>query len=149
MLRPYVCVLCEKVIIAQDGVPSLIGLFTKMTATVAIEADEIPKNAVVPKEWTVYSSWIPEPGDEAREYFHCVQVLYPDQSQFAEVSKNKIPVEANKRAQMYVQMLGFPIGQRGYYTVRVWIEEKGERVLGPIDLNLELEVIRQKLPLAI
>ena len=41
MLTPYVCVCCEKVIIAQDGVASLIGLFNKITVTVSTDAPEI------------------------------------------------------------------------------------------------------------
>jgi len=147
MLKPYVCVACEKVILSQpDGVPSLISLFSKMIVTVPEEGSEIPKNAVAPKEWALYSSWDPEPGDEVKDYFHCVQVLCPDDSQFGDISRKRIEVQANKRAQMHIQILGFPVSQPGFHRVLVWIEEKSERVFGPVELRIELEVVKQKLP---
>jgi|SRR5712692_3373406 len=142
MLKPYACVACEKVIIAADSVPSLIGLFSKIISSVPAET-EIPKNAVVPKEWAVFSIFDADPGDELKEYTHFVQILYPDGSQFAEISKHKMNIELNKRAQVVVQVLGFPIGQIGKYTVRVWVEENQQKVVGPIEFKIELEITRQ------
>jgi hypothetical protein len=142
MLKPYVCVLCEKVIVAKDGdVPSLIGLMNKMILHVPTEA-EIASNAVAPKEWNVFSIWDSETGDEQKEYILCTQVLYPNKTQFAEIARLKVPVEANKRSQMVVQLPGFPIGQIGFYTVRTWLEENDQMVVGPIEAKIELEIIR-------
>ncbi len=139
MLRPYVYVACEKVIIGKDEVASLIGLFSKIVVKVA-PGTEIPPNAVGPKEWWVYSIWETEPGDERREYMLCTEILYPDGSRFGEISRLRINVELNKRAQMMVQILGFPIGQPGEHTVRTWIEENQERVFGPIQFGIGLIV---------
>lgn len=145
MLKPYVCIACEKVILSQpDGVPSLISLFSKILVTVPEEVVEIPKNSVAPKEWVIYAAWDPEPGDEDKSYMFCSQILYPDQSEFGEVRKIKINVERGKRSQLTLQILGFPIGQTGVYTVRAWVEERGEQILGPIEFNIELEIVRQK-----
>jgi hypothetical protein len=142
MLKTYVCAVCEKVILAADNVASLISLFSKIIVTVPAEA-EIPKNAVAPREWTVFCIFNTEPGDELKEYTHFVQIFYPDQSQFAETSKNKLKVELNKQAQAVVQIQGFPLGQVGKYTVRTWVEENQQQVVGPIDIQIELEIIRQ------
>ena len=142
MLRPYVCVACEKVILSETGVASLISLFTKIIVMVAGDT-EIPKNAVAPKEWAVFSAWDTDPGDELKEYTFCTQIIYPDQSQFGEVSKIGVKIELNKRSQVYVQAPGFPIGQVGQYTVRSWIEENQQRAFGPIEFKIELEVTRQ------
>lgn len=145
MLKPYVCVACERVILAQpDAVPSLISLFSKMLVTVPEEAPEIPKNAVAPREWAVYAAWDPEPGDEDKRYTFCSQLLYPDQSQFGDIGKIKLKVERDKRCQVNLQIPAFPIGQTGFYTVRTWIEENDKRVLGPNEFNIELQIIRQK-----
>ncbi|MGB2671483.1 MAG: hypothetical protein WA621_16500 [Candidatus Acidiferrum sp.] len=142
MLKPYVCVACEKVIIAKEGdVPSLIGLMSKIVLTVPAEL-EIPRDAVAPKEWFVFSIWDGEPGDEQREYMLCTQVVYPDQTQFARILKLRIPVETRKRSQMLVQLQGFPIGQVGLLTVRTWVEEKEQQVIGPIEFKIELEINR-------
>lgn len=143
MLKPYVCVACEKVVIAKEGdVPSLIGLISRIILTVPTE-QEIPRDAVAPKEWFVFSIWDAEPGDEQRAYVLCTQVIYPDQTQFGRIVKLKIPVEPKKRSQMVIQVQGFPIGQVGLYTVRTWVEEKEQLVAGPIEFKIELEVIRE------
>ena len=145
MLRPYVCVACEKVILTGDGLASLIGLFSKITIIVP-GGTEIPKNAVAPKEWAVFSAWDTDPGDGLKEYTFCMQMLYPDQSQFGEVVKNKMKIELNKRSQVNMQIIGFPIGQVGQYTVRTWIEENQQRVFGPIEFKIELEMTKQEQP---
>jgi hypothetical protein len=142
MLKPYVCVACEKVIVSKESdVPSLIGLLSRVVLTVPAEF-EIPKDAVAPKEWFVFSIWDAEPGDEQSEYFLCTQVVYPDKTQFGNLSKLKIPVEPKKRSQMVIQMQGFPIGLVGFYTVRTWIEAGEQIVVGPIEFKLELEINR-------
>jgi len=143
MLRPYAYVACEKVIIAKDDVASLIGLFSKIVVTVPAEL-EIPRNAVTPKEWAVFSIWDTEPEDERRKYVLCTQLLYPDKSHFGETAKSPIKVEPNKRVQLLAQINGFPIGQVGEYTVRTWIEENEQRVFGPIEFGLGLEIVRQQ-----
>ena len=143
MLKPYVCVACEKAIIAKDNVASLISLFSKIILNPPA-GTEIPKNAVSPTQWCVFSIWDTEPGDEDRKYVLCTQVLYPDGTQFAEVIRHDMVIEPAKRSQMLVQFFGFPIGQTGDYTVLTWIEESGHRVLGPIDFKLGVEVVYQE-----
>lgn len=140
MLKSVIYVVCEKVIIAQDTTPSLINLFNKITITpIRGPVPEIPSNAVAPREWAVFSMWENEPGDELKEYILCTRILYPDKSPFGDVSKSKINVEPKKRSQMYIQIQGFPIGQFGFYTVRTWVEEKGQTVVAPMDFTIELE----------
>ncbi len=138
MLKPYICAACEKVIVDQDGLASLIGLFNKIIFSPP-PGEEVPANAVVSKEWTVFSSWDTEPGDERKEYVLCTQMLYPNGSQFADLNKTKINVELNKRSQMKIVWLGFPVGQLGAYTVRTWVEESGTMVVGPIEFELSVE----------
>jgi len=143
MLRPRVHVACEKVIISADGVASLISLFSKMIITPPAGI-EIPKNAVAPKEWSVFSLWDTDPGDELKEHTLCTQVLYPDGTPFMDANKTKMNIELNKWSQAYVQILGFPLGQLGKYTVRTWVEENQQRVSGPFEFKIELEVSRQE-----
>lgn len=146
MLKPYVCIACEKVIIAKDtDVPSLINLFTKIGAVIPRGA-EIPSNAVAPKEWAVFSGWDVEPGDEHHPYILCTQILYPDKTQFAEIVRSKLVIQANKRAQMVVNIVGFPIGQIGEYVVRTWVELNNETVCGPIEFGIGVEITRQEPP---
>src|SRR5579864_4084683 len=146
MLRLSVCVVCEKVVFSQEHVASLINLFTKIGIALPAGAPEIPPNAVTPKEWAVFSSWDTEPGDELKEYLLCTQVLYPDNSPFGEVSKIKMNIERNNRSQVATQVAGFPIGQIGFYTIKVWVEENQRTAVEPIELRVELEIVKQKQP---
>jgi hypothetical protein len=149
MLKPYVCVACEKVIIDQPmgpqplpatGPPSLINLFSKMLVETPPNID-IPANSVSPYSWAIFSAWDTEPGDETKRYFLCTAVLYPDGSYFGEVHRIPIPVVLGQRSQMVVRIYGFPIGQSGFYTVRTWIEEGGKSAYGPIEFKIELQFI--------
>ena len=141
MLTPSICTICEKVIFNTERVPSLINVFSKITLT--LQDQEITRNFVIPKEWAVFSSWKVEPGDEAREYFLCTQVRYPDRTPFGETNRIKIAIEPERQAQIAVQMVAFPIAQPGFYTTSIWIEENQSVVVDPIELRVELEIIRQ------
>ncbi len=143
MLKPYIFVGCEKVIVSKDDVASVIGLFSKIILTVPPGTD-IPANAVTPREWAVFSIWDAEPGDEKREYILCTQILYPDQSPYGEINRHKLKIELNKRVQVVLQFNGMPIGQLGKYLVRSWIEEKQEKIFGPLEFNIEVETITQE-----
>lgn len=154
MLKPYVCVACEKVIIDQpiegdppsQGVPSLIGLFNRIVLQISSDLPEIPKNAVAPKEWAIYSAWDNEPGDEQKEYFLCNQILYPDQSAFGPLIRTPVNVQPKRRSQMITRVQGFPLGQPGFYTVRTWLEENNQMVGNPIEFRIELETKKQAQP---
>jgi hypothetical protein len=141
MLSPYVLVACEKAILSKENVASLIALFTKIAINIPAGA-EIPKDAATPKEWAIFSMWNTEPGDENKEYILCTQILYPDGTQFSDVPKNKIAVEANKKSVVIVQVQGFPVGQDGPYTIRTWIEKEQETVVGPLEFTMEVEIVR-------
>jgi len=139
MLKPYVCVACEKVIIAKDEVASLISLFSKFVLAVPA-GTEIPKNAVTPALWSVFSMWDPEPGDEHRHYVLCTQLLYPDDAPYDVIARQEMPIQAGARCQMSVQFNGFPIGQTGEYKVHTWLEEDGQKVFGPIVVGVGVEI---------
>lgn len=153
MLKPYVCVACEKVILEQppegsppgtSGVATLVSLFSKMIISVPA-GTEIPPNAVAPKEWAVFSLWDVEPGDEHRNYILCTQVSFPDKSQFGELNKSPINVKPNTRSQMTIRIPGFPVGRPGPHIVSTWVEENGQKVCGPIEFKIEFEVQKEAL----
>lgn len=70
----------------------------------------------------------------------CIQFLYPDGTQYGEISKARIPIEFNKRAQMNVQFGGFPVGKPGTCRVVTWVEENEKQVVEPITNKIEVEV---------
>jgi hypothetical protein len=139
MLKPYVCVVCEKVIFSKEDVASLIGLFSKMILKVA-KGTEIPNNALMPREWAVFSAWDPEPGDEKRLFVLCTRFVFPDLSQFGDVTKTPMVIESGKRFQVNTAFNGFPIGQAGPCRVVTWIEENEHVAVSPIELKIDLEI---------
>jgi hypothetical protein len=142
MPTPYIFTACEKAIIGKDDVVSLIALFTKIIVNIPA-GTEIPKNAVVPKDWAIFSMWTLEPGDESRDCMICTEIIYPDETPFFPIPKAKMVLEANKKSQVGIQVQGFPIGQEGFYTVRTWVEEGEKTIAGPIEFKLEVQINRQ------
>lgn len=159
MLKPAICLICEKVIIDQQiGLPrlpgavpssgpaSLIGLFTKVYFSIPPGAPEIPANAVAPKEWAIYSEWDSEPGDEKRNYFLGAQIYYPNGEPFGLPIKVRINIVLGQRAQVFIRVPGFPIGQAGTYTIQVWAEADEERIGNPVNLTVEVIIFKQENP---
>lgn len=150
MLKPYICAICEKVIIEQvsPGVPdpsgpaSLISLFSKIyvkaISSASGEAANIPADAVIPKAWSIYTEWETDPGDENRKYQLAFQLVYPDGKLFGQVTRTAINVAAHRRGQVIINANGFPVGQEGFYTARLQIEEDEKPVGAPIELKLEV-----------
>jgi len=89
-------------------------------------------------QWAIFSSWDAESGDELNEYMICMQVLYPDGDQFGEITKAKLNIQANRRSQFNSQVIGFPVGQLGKYTVRVWIESDNKAAVQPVEIKIEV-----------
>jgi hypothetical protein len=137
MLIPCLCIVCEKVIFSKDDVASLVSLFTRININ-SNPGAEIPANAVIPKEWAIFSSWDSGPGDDKKDYFHCTKFIYPDGTQFGDVVKSRVQIQSDKRAQVAVQLNGFPIGQTGRFTIATWIEENEKSVIDPIEIHIDV-----------
>lgn len=143
MPKLYVFAACEKVILDQAGVPSLISLFTKLKILLPAQQEEIPANAVAPKEWAVFTSWDRLPEDDGREFNQCLQVKYPDGKLFFENRELKFKMKEGERQHNAVSILGFPLGQKGDYQVSMWLEENGIVAIEPANIRLEVEIERQ------
>lgn len=138
MLRPYVFLVCEKVIVDKNEVPSLIGVFNKIT--IAVNGD-VPSNAVVPKEWCIFTSWVVEPDDVGKHYTQICRILYPNGEQFGEDGRIELQFPPGKRnSQAIANSQGLPIGQNGLCTVECWIEEDTRKTGDSISLQFEIEV---------
>jgi hypothetical protein len=146
MLRQTISVVCEKVITSADGQISLINLFDTMTVQLPPELGELPKDAVAPRDWAVFSKWDTEPGDELLQYVFCLQMLYPDERQFGEITRLNIKTELNKRAQVTANVSGFPVGQAGTFKVRNWLEVNGKPVVEAVEIKLEVQWNRTPAP---
>ena len=144
MPKLYIFVVCEKVIIDQAGVASLIGLFNKMVVSIPEETSEIPANAVAPKEWVVFAGWLYQEEDEGKEYTQNVEIFYPDGSVFIPKQSTKFIMNKSRKIQnVGTQIVGFPLGQQGQYPIRMWLEAGEVSVMEPVSIYTETEIIRK------
>jgi hypothetical protein len=146
MPRDHIYAICEKVIIDQNQTPSLISIFDKVSVTVPPNAPDLPANAVMPRDWTVYSSWFSDKEDDGKTVSVCTQILFPDKTQFGEIYKFPLKMEFGKRAQAITRMNGLPIGQTGFYSIRTWLESDGKTIGKVRDIPVELEIVKQPEP---
>jgi hypothetical protein len=128
---------CEKVIIEDNGMPSLITLFTRIATTPNIGA-EIPSNALAPKEWAIFTAWDWEKDDEGVRYTQAIEVRVPDGKVFADIKTNFV-IERDKRQQVRVPLVGFPIGQRGDCTVHLWLRRGSTLVTEAAPVRITVE----------
>jgi|ERR1035437_8921167 hypothetical protein len=115
---------CEKVLRDERSGPSLIATFQEIQVGVP-EGQEVPGNAVVPKEWAIFALWHVAESDALSNARQWTEVLWPDGSQFV---KQPLDVKIEKPDWMMntVQFQGFPMGQTGRLTIRVWIDINGK-----------------------
>ena len=123
MPKLHIFAICEKVIMDKEDKSSLISLFNEISVQILPTAGEIPANAVAPKEWSAYDSWKIEPEDVGKEYRQMIQVLYPNGDPFGPpAGVNFSPQSGRAYQQVMINAMGFPVGQEGPYTLKMWLE---------------------------
>jgi hypothetical protein len=136
MPRLAVFTICEKVIIDDAGMASLICLFTDIGAAVP-PLTEMPPNAVAPKEWAIFSAWEWEDGDEGKEYSLFFEVRYPDGKTFAE-GKATFVMQKDKRNQVKIPFVGIPVAQQGKCTVRIRLKHGDSLIIEPAPVYIKI-----------
>jgi hypothetical protein len=140
MPKLYIFVTCEKAITDSEGLSSLIALFNELTVFIPEGATPPPPNAVVAKDWAIFSSWEMEPEDEGKEFREFFQVLYPNDTPFAqEISFPFRAVAGKKYNQVIALSKGFPIGQQGRYAVQMRLEQDGVKIFGPVVIRMDVK----------
>jgi hypothetical protein len=125
----YIFAICEKVVMDKEERASLISLFNTISAQLLPSSENIPSNAVAPKEWWVFSSWETKPEDVGKEYRQVIQLLYPNGEPFGQsIGLNFTPQADKAYSQVTVTGMGFPIGQEGRYTLKMWLEYGGSTI---------------------
>jgi hypothetical protein len=145
MPKLYVFAVCEKVILDASGTPSLIALFNEMKAVIPSDV-ELPSNAVGPKDWAIFSTYEWEDTDEGKEYRQFIEIVYPDGKLFTPPQENKFVMQRDKRQQSTAQLSGFPLGQQGLYTVRLWLQHGDAIIIGPLETHIKMRHERQENP---
>ncbi len=141
MPKLYVFAVCDKVILDANGTASLISLFNEVHAVLA-SGTEIPPNAVAPKEWAIFVSWKQEPEDAGKEYEQILQIINPDESVFQQTGIKFTFARDKTHHQNTGQVVGFPVGREGTYTVKMWLEHNKVTVFEPLTISLRVKHVR-------
>jgi hypothetical protein len=122
---------CERVIVSREGIPSLISLFEDLNIAPSEGESivEVPKETITFQHWAVFCEW--EIGDDELDLKKADQILemqYPDGS-IAPI-KGRLPFDLPRAGTFrnHQDIYGFPVGQEGAYTIRVWLEKDGKPV---------------------
>lgn len=134
-LRAFIA--CEKVIYDEKKVPSLISLFSSVEVRIM---GGMPADAVIPKDWAIFTMWDAEPGDAGVAFVQCTQILWPDGKPFLDRNEHALKFEPGKPNYLHrLQMGAFPVGKHGDCTIRVWLESNGTVVAEPALLKVNVK----------
>ena|ERR1035438_2166062 len=115
---------------------SLISIFHGITFKVPT-GTELPSNAVMPKEWAIFSKWGLELEEYGKEYTSKIEIYWPDGTEFAKFSL--VSEQPTKDGMAFINRLtGFPVGQDGEIRVVQLLEGNGEIVYGPVELIVKI-----------
>ncbi len=136
---------CEKIIIDKDGAHSIINVM--QSAAVVLQQQELgqapqslpmPKNAVMPMTWWIFSVWKPSSDDVGRSFEQVYQLQWPSGAKFAE---NRLPFtqKDDRMQQTTFYYLGFPVGEEGELKILSWLDSHGERVSDVIETSIRID----------
>jgi hypothetical protein len=121
----------------QDPVSghSLIGVFHEIKIQVSEDAPEVPRNAMVPREWAVFSKFALAPEEEGRDYSLLTEVFWPDGTPLASLTVEA--AQPTKNGLSFIARLqAFPMGQPGIVRIRTSLRSGENLVWGPTDLEI-------------
>jgi hypothetical protein len=130
---------CEKVIFDNRGAPSLITVMQNVHINTlpGMTAQEIPSNAVMPKEWFVFSAWLLSSEDMGQQYEQVFQIYWPSEEKFNE-SRSEFTGKDDWQYNT-LQLLGMPVGQQGKLRIVTWVEHAGKRISDLIENSVKVK----------
>jgi hypothetical protein len=122
---------------------SLIGVFHEIKIQIPSNAPELPNNAIVPREWAIFSKFELDPDEEGKNYSMTTQFYWPDGSEFA--NQVLVAAQPTKNGMAFISRFqGFPMGQNGTLKVIATLRRDDEVVCGPTEVGIK--VIVEKTP---
>lgn len=139
-------VACEKVIIEkQFETPTVISIMQRVMFQMQAQAmeaaglTEIPANAIAPFKWSIFTVWDYEADDVGKTFHQKSDVIMSDGS--TGIVKVDLPFIMKDELNFNVaNIIGFPVGQLGILTLRVWLESPtGEVLVAPVGYPIKVE----------
>ncbi len=118
---------CQKVIVsALDNTVSLISVIE--TFTIAIpEGAEVPEKATIPMDWSVFSLWELEEGEEGKNFEQRVDFVLPNGRKALDNATTTLDFQPHSNRFRNVYMVkGFPIPPQGHSVLKLSVREVGQ-----------------------
>jgi hypothetical protein len=129
---------CEKVLSDPQSGPSLIAIFNGMKVTTHTDA-VVPRDALLPREWSIFSRWQLEPEEEGKNYTSSTEILWPDGTQFGRL--DLVAEQPTADGMSFTgRLTGFPIGQNGKVRIIQTLKRDDGSVSGPFEMFLTVTV---------
>ncbi len=127
---------CQLVLRDAEYGHSLVAVFHELRLQFPPET-VIPPNAVIPREWSVFSKWELEEDEEGKDYTSATEIFWPDGTPFLKTELKASPPVSNGMA--FIFRFGvFPMGQIGTIRISNTLSEGGRLVSGPIETAIRL-----------
>jgi hypothetical protein len=119
---------------------SLIAVFHNVGIRVPPE-NEVPSNALLPKEWAVFSKWAMSPEEATKQYSLHFEAYWPDGTLLVSQDVISRPI-VGKDIAFIIRNSGFPIGQNGIVRIVLSLFGDGALVHDPVSLEVEVTLTR-------
>jgi hypothetical protein len=148
-------VACEKVIIDKEGAHSLVNVLLNASIKLQeLQAGQeprdinVPKNAVAPTQWWIYTLWEPLPKDVGQSFVQVYEVYWPDGEKLV-LPPNRLQLPFVQQNEKFNQTSfyigGFPVGQEGKIRIATWLEsETGQIQTQQIETFIRIEHLSAK-----
>jgi len=128
---------CERIINDPEAGACLIALFHDIKIQVQKDA-EIPRNAVVPQQWSVFVKFGLEPHEEGKDYTLITDILWPDGTSFVTGYELRANQPTKDGMTFNLRNAGFPMGQIGKVVVRFKLIGDGKDVCEPFEISVNV-----------
>jgi len=120
---------------------TLIAVFHDFGVIVPAEA-EVPPNALLPKEWAIFSKWqLTSPDEADQTYKLLLEVFWPDGSLL--VKQDTIVSVTKKDVMAFItRNNGFPMGQNGIVRIVMSLYVGDKLAHDPVTLEVRVTVTK-------
>jgi hypothetical protein len=114
-----------------------------MNAEVQTGTEQMPRNALAPAQWSVFSMWIPSSEDVGEKFEQVYQVYWPDGEKFSE-NRFEFTQPDETVQQVTFTFYGLPVGQPGKLRIVTWLDNKGHRVSDIVETSIDVKHVPQQ-----
>ncbi len=113
---------CEKLIVDQVNVLSLISLMQEINIQIPADAVLPPEVKLAPMTWTILSIWEQESGDQDKEFEQRIAITLESGEIVTETPIVTFQMKTPQHRNIGM-VVGIPIEPQSYY-IRTWLKEK-------------------------